>query len=99
MVLVVGNQAHSISQHSMKLVHENCTIGSLKSDMTKAVALTVHLKGAAQQVLAALPQRNTIEYATVVNNMEQRFGQKHLAPMKRWELKNRIQKSGEGLQH
>ncbi len=66
--------------------------------MEKAVALTVHLKGAAQQVLAAFHQSDTIEYATLVNCLEQRFGQKHLAPVKKRELRNHIQKSGEGLQ-
>ncbi len=41
----------------------------------KAVALAVHLKGAARQVLAALPQSDNIEYAILVNCLEQRFGQ------------------------
>ncbi len=34
----------------------------------------------------------------MVNYLEQRFGQKHLALMRRRELKNRIQESGEELQ-
>ncbi len=60
------------------------------SNMKKSVALTMYLKRVAQQV--------TIEYATLVNCLEQRFGQKHIAPVKRWELGNHIQKPGEGLQ-
>ncbi len=54
--------------------------------------------GTAQQVLATLPQSDNIEYASLVNCLEQRFGQKHLAPLKRRELKNHVQKCGEGLQ-
>ncbi len=68
------------------------------NDVKKDVALTVHLKGPALQVLAALPHSDTIEYASLVNRLEQRFGQKHLAPVKRRVLMNRIQKSGEVLQ-
>ncbi len=68
------------------------------SNAEKAVALTVHLKGTAKQVLAALPQTDNSEYATLVNCLEQRFGQRHHTPVRRWELKNHIQKSGEGLQ-
>ncbi len=62
------------------------------TEMEKAVALTVHLKGAAQQVLAALLQSYTIEYATLVNSLEQKFRQKHHALVKKRELSNRIQK-------
>ncbi len=60
------------------------------TEIEQAVALTVHLKGAAQQVLAALPQSDTIECATLVNCLEQRLGQRHLTPVKRRELRNRI---------
>ncbi len=67
-------------------------------DMDKAVALTLRLKKPAPQVLTALPYGNIIEYATL-NCLEQRFWQKHHAPMKRQELKNCIQKSREGLQN
>ncbi len=56
----------------------------------------VHIKVLAQQVLAAL-QNNTIKFATFVNCLEQRFGQKYFATVKRWKLENCIQKSGEGL--
>ncbi len=58
----------------------------------------MHLKGPAQQMLAALPPSDTIEYVTLINCLQQRFGQRHLAIVNRRELKNRIQKSGEGLQ-
>ncbi len=68
------------------------------NDAEKAVALTVQLQGPEQQVFVPLPQSDTIEYATLVNCLEERFGQKHLAPMKKRELKNCIQTSGEGLQ-
>ncbi len=66
--------------------------------MEKMVALIVHLKGTARQVLTALPQSDTIECATLINCFEQRFRQKHLAQVKKRELRNRIQKSGEGSQ-
>ncbi len=48
-------------------------------------------------MLAALLKSDAIKYATLVNCLE-RFGRKHLAPVKRRELKNRIQRSGEELQ-
>ncbi len=58
----------------------------------------MQLQGAAQQVLAALTQSSPIEYATLVTWVEQRFEQKDLAPVKKQELRNHIQKSGEELQ-
>ncbi len=45
---------------------EAATAHNQWSDMEKAVALTVHPKGAAQQMLAAMPQSDTIEYTTLV---------------------------------
>ncbi len=69
------------------------------SEMKKAVAQTRHLQEPKQQVLAALHQSDSIEYATLVNCLEQRHGPKHLAPVKRMEFKNCVQTFGEGLQN
>ncbi len=49
-----------------------------------AIVLTVHLNEVAWQVLEAMRQSDTIWCATLVNCLEQGFGQKYLAPMKRW---------------
>ncbi len=68
------------------------------TDTKKTVALTVELKGATQQELAALSLSDIIKYATLVNCLEQRCGQKYLASVKEGELKKRIQKCWEGLQ-
>ncbi len=68
------------------------------SNAKKTVAPIVHLKRVAQRVLTVLPRSDTIEYVSLVNCLEKRFEQKHLALVKRRELKNRTQKCGEGLQ-
>ncbi len=44
------------------------------TEMEKAVILTAHLEGAAQRLPVALSQSDNIEYATLVNCLEQRFG-------------------------
>ncbi len=54
---------------------EAVAVHNQRTDMEKTVMLIVHLKGVAQQILAALPQSDTIEYATLVNCLKQRFGQ------------------------
>ncbi len=47
---------------------------------------------------AALSQNDTIKYATLVDCFERRFGQKHLAPVKKRECTDHKQKPGERLQ-
>ncbi len=59
------------------------------TEMKKALALTVHFKGAAQKVLATLSPEDTIEYAALVDCLEKRFRREHLAPVKKRKLKNR----------
>ncbi len=62
------------------------------SGIEKAIIITVCRKR------AALLQIDTIEYATLMNCLQQRFAQKHTAPVKREKLKNCKQKSRKGLQ-
>ncbi len=100
----LGNQNPLKFQVLMELVYgsyqqfEVTTAYNRWTYVERAIAITVHLKGVAQQVLAALHPSDIIEYVSLVICLEQRFGQKLLASMKGRKLRNRIQNSGEELQ-
>ena len=67
-------------------------------DKTKAGNLIVSLRGAALQLLSNIAEKDKEDYQKLIEVFEQRFGQAHLAPIRRRELKNRRQNRGESLQ-
>jgi hypothetical protein len=68
------------------------------NDEAKAGNLIVNLRGAAQQLLYNIADEDKRSYQKLVEVFEQRFGQAHLAPIRRKELKYRRQARRESLQ-
>jgi len=64
----------------------------------KAGNLIVSLRGAAQQLLFNIANEDKWNYQKLIEVLEQQFGQTHLVPIKRRELKYHCQARGENLQ-
>jgi hypothetical protein len=68
------------------------------SSQQKALSLTVALRGEALDVLQSLTPDEADNFELLVNRLEMRYGQTHLQPVYRMQLKSRKQKNGETIQ-
>lgn len=67
------------------------------SDDQCLTALTVALRGQALSVIEALPNENS-GFKELIDALESRYGERHLEHVFRAQLRDRIQRTGEGLQ-
>lgn len=65
---------------------------------TKAIRLSLLLRGDALAVLQTIPLDNRKDFTALVAELELRFGQKHMTNLFRSELRHRTQKPSETLQ-
>ncbi|KAI5756531.1 hypothetical protein M8J77_025698 [Diaphorina citri] len=64
----------------------------------KTTALMLALRGPAADLIQTLTLDSPVTYDELVRALERRFGDEHMQPVYRIQLRNRMQKSGESLQ-
>ncbi|KAI5738489.1 hypothetical protein M8J77_007742 [Diaphorina citri] len=64
----------------------------------KTTALVLALRGPAADLIQTLSLDSPVTYDELVRALERRFGDEHMQPVYRIQLRNRMQKSGESLQ-
>lgn len=64
----------------------------------KATALVVSLRGDAMDILQTVPAHEQSNYHEMIKRLEMRYGHAHLEEVYHAKLKNRCQKTNEGLQ-
>ncbi|KAI5748243.1 hypothetical protein M8J77_023412 [Diaphorina citri] len=64
----------------------------------KTTALMLALRGPAADLIQTLSLDSPVTYDELVRALERRFGDEHMQPVYRIQLRNRMQKSGESLQ-
>ncbi|KAI5754399.1 hypothetical protein M8J77_008276 [Diaphorina citri] len=72
--------------------------GNMWSASEKTTALMLALRGPAADLIQTLSLDSPVTYDELVRALERRFGDEHMQPVYRIQLRNRMQKSGESLQ-